>query len=76
MKYITIEFLRRSGAWLTPLQIRLMPLDCDVTPFDNSQSKKKKVSPTSKGMDSYAPMSAYLWARRATAWRAPCKIHC
>ncbi len=33
-----IEFLRRSGARLTPLDNGLMPLDCDVTPFDNSQS--------------------------------------
>jgi hypothetical protein len=34
-----IEFLRRSRAQLTPLDNGLMPLDCDVTPFDNSQSK-------------------------------------
>lgn len=31
-----IEFLRRSQARLTALDNGLMPLDCDVTPFDNS----------------------------------------
>ena len=55
-----IEFLKRSGARLTPLGNGLMPLDCDVTPFDNSQSKKEGVSRTYKGMDGYAPMAAYL----------------
>jgi hypothetical protein len=55
-----IEFLRRGQAHLTPLGNGLMPLDCDVTPFDNSQSKKEGVSRTYKGMDGYAPMAAYL----------------
>ena len=55
-----IEFLRRSGAQFTPLENGLMPLDCDVTPLDNSQSKKEGVSRTYKGMDGYAPMAAYL----------------
>jgi hypothetical protein len=55
-----IEFLRRSGARFTPLDNGLMPLDCDVTPLDNSQSKKEGVSRTYKGEDGYAPMAAYL----------------
>jgi hypothetical protein len=55
-----IEFLRRSQAQLTPLGNGLMPLDCDVTPFDNSQSKKEGVSRTYKGEDGYAPMAGYL----------------
>ena len=55
-----IEFLRRSGARLTALDNGLMPLDCDVTPFDNSQSKKEGVSRTYKGEDGYAPMAGYL----------------
>ena len=55
-----IEVLRRTGAVLTPLDNGLMPLDCDVTPFDNSDSKKEGVSRTYKGMDGYAPMAAYL----------------
>jgi hypothetical protein len=55
-----IDFLLRIGAQLTPLDNGLMPLDCDVTPFDNSDSKKEGVSRTYKGMDGYAPMAAYL----------------
>ena len=56
----TIEFLRRSGTRFTPLDNGLMPLDCDVTPLDNSQSKKEGVSRTYKGEDGYAPMASYL----------------
>ena len=61
-----IEFLQRSRAELTPLDNGLMPLDCDVTPFDNSRTKKK---------GSRAPTRAWtvtrrwrpIWGRRATA---------
>ena len=60
MEDAAIAFLRRSQARLTPLENGLMPLDCDVTPFDNSQSKKEGVSRTYKGDDGYAPMAAYL----------------
>jgi len=35
-------------------------LDIDVTPFDNSGTKKEGVSRTYKGMDGYAPIFAYL----------------
>ena len=55
-----IEFVRRSEAQITPLDNGLVPLDADVTPFDNSQTKKQGVSRTYKGMDGYAPMAAYL----------------
>ena len=55
-----IEFLRRLEAPVTPLDIGMVALDCDVTPFDNSGSRKEGVSWTYKGMDGYAPMAAYL----------------
>jgi hypothetical protein len=55
-----IDFLLRIDARLTPLDNGLMPLDCDVTPFDNSDSKKEGVSRTYKGLDGYALMAAYL----------------
>ncbi len=55
-----IDFLRRIEARITPLANALVPLDADVTPFDNSQTKKQGVSRTYKGMDGYAPMAAYL----------------
>ncbi len=55
-----IEFLRRTEAAITPLDNGWVAVDADVTPFDNSQSKKEGVSRTYKGMDGYAPMAAYL----------------
>jgi len=36
------------------------PLDIDVTPLDNSKSKKEGVSCTYKLLDGYAPIMAYL----------------
>ena len=37
-----------------------VPVDIDVTPFDNSKSKKEGVSRTYKGFDGYAPIMAYI----------------
>lgn len=37
-----------------------VPLDCDESPFDNSDTKKEGVSRTYKGFDGYAPDFAYL----------------
>ena len=37
-----------------------VPLDLDVTPFDNSKTNKEGVSRTYKGFDGYAPMMAYI----------------
>ncbi len=55
-----IEFLHRVEASITPLAMGMVALDADVTPFDNSGTKKEGVSHTYKGMDGYAPMAAYL----------------
>ncbi len=55
-----IKFVRRREARITPLDNGLVPLDADVTPFDNSQTKRQGVSRTYKGMGGYAPMAAYL----------------
>ncbi len=55
-----IEFLRRIGARITPLDNGLVALDADVTPLDNSGTKKEGVSCTYKKVDGYAPMAAYL----------------
>ena len=38
----------------------LAALDIDVSPFDNSKTKKEGVSRTYKGVDGYAPIFAYL----------------
>jgi len=40
----------------------LIPLDFDVTPLDNSGSKKEGVGYTYKGYDGYAPMMGYIGA--------------
>ena len=37
-----------------------VPVDIDVTPFDNSKSHKEGVSRTYKGFDGYAPIMAYI----------------
>lgn len=37
-----------------------IPLDIDVSPFDNSKTAKEGVSRTYKGYDGYAPIFAYL----------------
>ena len=54
------DFLRRVGAPITPVANGLVPLDCDVSPFDNGRTHKEGVSRTYKGCDGYAPMLAYL----------------
>ncbi len=56
----SIDFLQSSQATITALPMGHVPLDMDVTPFDNSGSKKEGVSWTYKKHDGYAPMAAYL----------------
>jgi hypothetical protein len=56
----SIEFLVNVEARCTALATGHVPLDADVTPFDNSQTQKEGVSRTYKGFDGYAPMAAYL----------------
>lgn len=41
-------------------QTNYVPLDLDVSPFDNSNTKKEGVSRTYKGCDGYAPNFSYL----------------
>ena len=67
----SIDFLGAVGAQVTPVvvrqgrglrraKVRYTALDIDVTPFDNSRTKKEGVSWTYKGFDGYAPVAAYL----------------
>jgi len=54
-----------GGAALTPVKTELgeyLPLDVDVSPFDNSKTHKEGVGRTYKGMDGYAPNFAYVGA--------------
>lgn len=55
-----LDFLINIQPTLEPLETGHIPLDADVTPMDNSGSRKEGVSRTYKGCDGYAPMPAYL----------------
>ena len=57
------DLIRKVKAPLTGLtagEKAYAPLDIDVSPFDNSGTKKEGVSRTYKGTDGYAPIFAYL----------------
>lgn len=55
-----VEFLKNAKAMITPLDTGHIPLDADVFPMDNSDTKKEGVSRTYHGSDGYAPIAAYL----------------
>ena len=55
-----VELLISNKIQPAALPNGLVPVDIDVTPMDNSKSKKEGVSRTYKGFDGYAPMMAYL----------------
>ncbi len=55
-----VEFVKRTGAPVTPLRMGHVPLDMDGFPVHNSGTSKEGVSRTCKGHDGYVPMAAYL----------------
>lgn len=58
------ELIQSYSHLLTPITLKnekqYMPLDVDVSPFDNSDTKKEGVSWTYKKFDGYSPIFAYL----------------
>ena len=52
--------IRRHAPPLLPCHERYIPLDVDVSPLDNSGTKKEGVACTYKKHDGYAPAFAYL----------------
>ncbi|MCB7130225.1 MAG: IS1380 family transposase, partial [Candidatus Brocadiales bacterium] len=60
LKEESLALLKERQAVLSPTLRDLVPLDIDVSPFDNSKSHKEEVSRTYKGFDGYAPILAYL----------------
>jgi len=54
------QLLKSESAQITPCFKDYVPLDIDVSPHDNSNTKKEGVSRTYKGMNGYAPIYAYL----------------
>ena len=57
-----VTMFKTIGVEPTALVNGNVPLDLDVTPFDNSKTIKEGVSRTYKGFDGYAPMMAYIGA--------------
>lgn len=55
-----VELLRMNGIIPSKLPNGFVPVDIDVTPFDNSKTRKEGVSRTYKGYDGYAPILAYI----------------
>lgn len=59
----SLNLIKNAGVPITPITLQkkqYVPLDIDVSPFDNSKTKKEGVSRTYKGFDGYAPIFAYL----------------
>ena len=56
----SVALLKTLKATITPCLDDLVPLDIDVSPFDNSDTKKEGVSCTYKKVDGYAPIFAYF----------------
>ena len=52
--------LKQLGVKVSGYPNGLVPLDVDVFPQDNSNTRKEGVSPTYKNFDGYAPIAAYL----------------
>lgn len=55
-----LEILQNQNVELTPCYKNYVPLDIDVTPMDNSGSKKEGVSYTYKEFEGFAPIMAYI----------------
>ena len=55
-----IDMFTTHNVTPSALSTGLVPVDIDVTPFDNSKSRKEGVSRTYKGFDGYAPIMAYI----------------
>ena len=55
-----VEAIRRGNGTITPLYTGHVPLDIDVFPMDNSNTKKELVGRTYKNYDGFAPIAAYL----------------
>jgi len=54
------KVVRRFAAVITPSEEELVPIDIDVSPFDNSDTKKEGIEWTYKKFVGYAPIFAYV----------------
>ena len=65
VKEESARLIRKTAPGIATVSTRkgeLAALDIDVSPFDNSKTKKEGVSRTYKGVDGYAPIFSYLGA--------------
>lgn len=60
VRHAAIEMLKGAKACITPLSTGHVPLYFDLTPLDNSNTKKEGVGYTYKKFDGYGLMAAYL----------------
>jgi hypothetical protein len=60
IKDCAVTMLKKGKVPITGLDTGHIPLDADVFPMDNSNTKKEGVSRTYHGKDGYAPIAAYL----------------
>jgi hypothetical protein len=60
LKEESAAMIRRHAPKIGACHGTIVPLDMDVSPFDNSGTKKEGVSWTYKGVEGYAPNFAYL----------------
>ena len=54
------EMVGQLAPTITPCHSKLVAVDIDVSPFDNSKTKKEGVSWTYKRYDGYAPIFGYI----------------
>ena len=55
-----VDIFREMNIEPSALENGYVPVDIDVTPFDNSKTQKEGVARTYKGFDGYAPIMAYI----------------
>tara|TARA_R110000868_G_C10881300_1_gene762973 strand:+ start:156 stop:1460 length:1305 start_codon:yes stop_codon:yes gene_type:complete len=67
----SVEFMKNSQVPISALSTGHVPLDMDVFPMDNSNTKKEGVSYTYKGHDGYAPIAGYLGRE---GWCVACEL--
>lgn len=60
LRQINGDLLNEIHAPITPVSGGFIPVDIDVTPYNEAKSHKEGVSRTYKGCDGYAPINAYI----------------
>jgi hypothetical protein len=63
IKEESADLIRRTAPQISPVQTScgdFVPIDVDVSPFDNSKTSKQGVSRTYKGFDGYSPIFGYI----------------